>query len=66
MDSTSNKVHQHATGARKDAPESDVKHHLGTSYGGQNTKVHALVNDELEMVAFELTGGQVHNSKMAI
>ena len=66
IDSTSNKAHQHAAGARKDAPESDVKQHIGTSRGGQNTKVHALVNDELEMVAFELTGGQVHDSKMAI
>ena len=66
IDSTSNKAHQHAAGARKDAPESDVKQHIGTSRGGQNTKVHALVNDELERVAFELTGGQVHDSKMAI
>ncbi|WP_037362789.1 IS5 family transposase [Selenomonas ruminantium] len=66
IDSTSNKAHQHAAGARKDAPESDVKQHIGTSRGGQNPKVHALVNDELEMVAFELTGGQVHDSKMAI
>ena len=62
IDSTSNKAHQHAAGARKDALESDVKQHIGTSSGGQNTKVHALVNDELEMVVFELTGGQVHDS----
>lgn len=66
IDSTSNKVHQHAAGARKDAPEADVKQHIGTSRGGSNTKIHALVNDEMDMVAFEITGGQVHDSKMAI
>ena len=66
IDSTSNKVHQHAAGARKDAPEAEVKQHIGTSCGGPNTKVHALVNDELYMVAFEITGGQVHDSQMAI
>lgn len=66
IDSTSNKVHQNAAGARKDAPEADRKQHIGTSRGGPNTKIHALVNDDLEMVAFEITGGQVHDSKMAI
>ena len=66
IDSTSNKVHQHAAGARKDAPEAEVKQHIGISRGDPNIKVHALVNDELEMVAFEITGGQVHDSKMAI
>ncbi len=66
IDSTSNKVHQHAAGARKDAAEAEAKQHIGTSCGGPNTKVHALVNDELEMVAFEITGGQVHDSQMAI
>lgn len=49
IDSTSNKAHQHAAGARKDAPESDVKQHIGTSSGGPDTKIHALVNDELEI-----------------
>ena len=66
IDSTSNKVHQAAAGARKSAPEADVKQHIGTSRGGPNTKIHALVNDALEMVAFEITGGQVHDSQMAI
>ena len=66
IDSTSNKAHQHAAGARKDAPEADQKQHIGISRGGPNTKIHALVNDDLEMVAFEITGGQVHDSKMAI
>lgn len=66
IDSTSNKVHQNAAGARKDAPEADQKQHIGTSRGGPNTKIHVLVNDDLEMVAFEITGGQVHDSKMAI
>ena len=66
IDSTSNKVHQHAAGARKDAAEADVKQHIGTSRGGPNTKIHALVNDDLELVAFEITGGQVHDSQMAI
>jgi transposase len=66
IDSTSNKVHQHATGARKDAAEADSKQHIGTSRGGPNTKIHALVNDDLEMVAFDITGGQVHDSQMAI
>ncbi len=31
IDSTSNKIHQHAAGARKDALEADVKQHIGTS-----------------------------------
>lgn len=55
----SNKVCQHADGARKDASKLDVKQHIGTSRAGQNTKIHALINDELEIVAYELTGGQV-------
>lgn len=60
------RVHQNAAGARKDAPEADKKQHIGTSRGGPNTKIHALGNDALEMVAFEITGGQVHDSKMTI
>ena len=66
IDSTSAKVHQSAAGARKDAPEADVKQHIGTSRGGPNTKIHALVNEDLEMVAVEITGGQVHDSQMAL
>lgn len=66
IDSTSNKVHQHAAGARKDAAEAEEQQHIGTSRGGPNTKIHALVNDDLELVAFEITGGQVHDSQMAI
>ena len=66
IDSTSNKVHQHACGARKDAPGADTHQEIGISRGGPNTKIHALVTDEMQMVAFEITGGQVHDSKMAI
>ena len=66
IDSASNKVHQHAAGARKDAAEAENHQHIGTSRGGPNTKIHALANDDLELVAFEITGGQVHDSQMAI
>lgn len=66
IDSTSNKVHQHAAGARKDVAEAEEKQHIGTSRGGPNTKIHALVSDDWELVAFEITGGHVHDSQMAI
>lgn len=49
-----------------DALESEIKQHIGTSRGGSNTKVHALVIDELEMLAFNITGRQVQDSKIAI
>ena len=66
IDSTSNKVHQHAAGARKDAAEAEEHQHIGTSRGGPNTKIHALVSDDLELVTFEITAGHVHDSQMAI
>jgi len=44
-----------------DALESEIKQHIGTSRGGSNTKVHALVIDE-----FNITGRQVQDSKIAI
>ena len=31
-----------------------------------NTQIHALVSDDLELAAFEITGGHMHDSQMAI
>ena len=62
IDSTFCKVHQHAAGARKILGSQDI----GVSRGGKTTKIHALVNEKFQLVGVELTGGNVHDSEMAI
>lgn len=62
MDSTFCKAHQHAAGARKILGNQDI----GISRGGKTTKIHALVNEHFQLVGISLSGGNVHDSEMAI
>lgn len=62
MDSTFCKVHQHAAGARKILG----KQNIGVSRGGKTTKIHALVNENFQLITFELSGGNIHDSEIAI
>lgn len=62
IDSTFCKVHQHAAGARKILGNQDI----GISRGGKTTKIHALVNENFQLISVLLTGGEIHDSKVAI
>ena len=62
MDSTFCKVHQHAAGARKILGNQNI----GVSRGGKTTKIHALVNEHFQLIGVDLTGGNVHDSEVAI
>ena len=61
IDSTFCKVHQHATGARKEHGNQAI----GVSRGGKNTKIHALVTENFQLIGLLLSGGQVHDSECA-
>ena len=61
-DSTFCKVHQHAAGARKILGNQNI----GVSHGGKTTKIHALVNEHFQLIGVDLTGGNVHDSEVAI
>ena len=39
-------------------------HGIGRSRGGLNTKVHAIVDGRLRLLAFTLTGGNAHDSPL--
>ena len=62
IDSTFCKVHQHAAGARKIYGNQDI----GTSRGGKTTKIHALVNENFQLLQVILSGGQVGDNEVAI
>ena len=62
IDSTYCKVHQHGFGARKIYGNQSI----GVSRGGKNTKIHAIINEKMELLSFILTGGEVFDSKVAI
>ena len=57
IDSTSCKVHKHAHGA----PRSTGSQCIGTSRGGSNTKIHALVDTHGNAVRLSLTAGNAHD-----
>ena len=61
IDSTFCKVHQHATGARKKYGNQAI----GVSRGGKTTKIHALVNENFQLIGLLLTGGNIHDSECA-
>ena len=63
VDSTSIRVHQHACGARKDAEGHEDNQAIGRSRGGNTTKIHAVVDDNMNFHTCFLTPGQVHDSK---
>ncbi|NEG90659.1 IS5 family transposase [Bifidobacterium aerophilum] len=58
LDSTSVKVHQHATGA----PPKRGDQAIGTSRGGRNTKIHMVACDELSAVEVHLSSGAGHDA----
>ena len=62
IDSTFCKVHQHAAGACKILGNQDI----GISRGGKTTKIHALVNENFQLLKIFLSGGQVHDSECAV
>ena len=62
IDSTFCKVHQHAAGARKIFVNQDI----GISRGGKTTKIHALVNENFQLLKIFLSGGQFHDGEFSI
>lgn len=62
IDSTYTKAHRTASSLA--CKEKDRK--IGRSAGGYTTKIHFLCNEEGLPLDFEITGGEVHDIKMAI
>jgi transposase len=60
IDSSFSKAHQHSTGAA-----SGTETAIGKSVSGNTTKIHMAVDSYGLPVEFDLTGGQVHDSKAA-
>lgn len=54
------KAHQHSTGAASDEDEA-----IGKSVAGNTTKIHMAVDAHGLPIAFEITGGEVHDCKVA-
>lgn len=62
IDATIVKAHQHASGAASSTNEAEA---IGKSVAGNTTKIHMLADANGNPIHFELTGGQVHDSKKA-
>src|ERR1700738_3940462 len=54
------KAHQHSTGAAGTANQA-----IGKSRGGNSTKIHMVVDGYGLPLEFEITGGEVHDCKVA-
>lgn len=54
------RAHQHASGARCGEERA-----IGRSCGGLTTKIHMCADAHGNPIDFEITGGQVHDSKLA-
>jgi len=54
------KAHQHSTGAASDEDEA-----IGKSVAGNSTKIHMAVDAHGLPIDFEITGGEVHDCKVA-
>lgn len=63
IDGTIVKAHQHSSGAAKMSNEND--HGVGKSVAGNTTKIHMAVDSGGNPIDFEVTGGEIHDSKMA-
>jgi transposase len=63
IDGTIVKAHQHSGGAAKLSDESD--HGIGKSVAGNTTKIHLVVDSSGNPIDFEITGGEVHDAKVA-
>ena len=59
IDSTFCKVHQSACSGLKNQA-------IGSSRGGKNTKIHVLINERMQLMNVVLTGGQIHDSELAL
>jgi transposase len=70
VDSTINRAHQHAAGARKDSADRVVgepaDHALGRSRGGLTTKIHAAAEAHRGLLAHLITPGQDGDSPRMI
>ena len=62
IDSGFCKINQHAAGTRKVFGNQDI----GISRGGKTTKIHALVNENFQLLQVILSGGQVGDNEIAI
>lgn len=51
-------------GEKKNLPNEPEDHALGRSRGGFGTKIHILCTDQGHPLHFQLSAGQVHDSKM--
>ncbi len=60
VDGTFIKAHQHSSGAATEHDEA-----IGKTVGGHTTKLHLAVDAHGLPIKFELTGGEVHDSKSA-
>lgn len=60
IDGTYVRAHQHASGARRGEYRA-----IGRSAGGATTKIHMACDAHGNPICFEVTGGQVHDSKAA-
>jgi transposase len=63
MDGTIVKAHQHSSGAAEISNEKS--HAIGKSVAGDSTKIHLAVDSMGLPIDFEVTGGEVHDSKIA-
>ena len=54
------RAHQHASGARRGEERA-----IGKSRGGSTTKLHLAADSHGNPIDFEITGGEVHDSKIA-
>lgn len=54
------RAHQHASGARRGADRA-----IGKSRGGPTTKIHIASDAHGNPIDFEITGGEIHDSKVA-
>jgi transposase len=54
------RAHQHASGARRGETRS-----IGKSRGGRTTKIHMAADAHGNPIDFEITGGEVHDAKIA-
>ena len=54
------RAHQHASGARHGEERA-----IGKSRGGSTTKIHIAADAHGNPIDFEITGGEVHDSKVA-
>jgi transposase len=60
IDGTYVRAHQHASGARTGEERA-----IGKSRGGPTTKLHVAADAHGNPIDFEITGGQVHDAKVA-